>query len=82
MRCLGYRLISFKPSGSQSDVTGYRCTFVEEYPKDVGTGFNALTQFLSLDKFTQFGIAELTRGNKEFSVYYNRYGKIQDIIEK
>lgn len=82
MRCLGYRLVSFKPDNSLSEISGYRCTFVEEYPKDVGTGFNAQIQFLSLDKFNQFGIAELTLSNKDFTVYYNRYGKVQDIIAK
>lgn len=82
MRCIGYKLVSFKPQDSQSEVTGYRCTFVDEYPKDVGTGFSANVEFLSIDKFTKFGLADLTKNNKDFSVYYNRYGKIQEIIEK
>lgn len=80
MRIIGYRYLSFKPQGSNDLVSGYRCSFMEAYSGPDSVGYAVSTEFLSVPKFQEFGLAEKLKSEQEFKVFYNRYGKIQEII--
>lgn len=80
MRIIGYRHVSFKPQGSTEIVSGYRCSFMEVYPGSDSVGYAVSTEFLSDSKFQEFGLADKLKSEQEFKVFYNRYGKIQEII--
>lgn len=80
MRIIGYRFVEFKPQGSPDVVTGYRCSFMEPYSGDKSKGYAVSTEFLSEKKFEDFGLSDKFKNEKDFKVFYNRYGKIQEII--
>lgn len=79
MRCIGYRYVEFKPAGSSELIKGYTCSFMEPYNPKSGTGYNVSREFLSEQKFIDFDIQGKLKNETEFTVLYNRFGKIQSI---
>lgn len=80
MRCIGFRYVEFKPSGSADTIKGYSCSFMSPFDVKSGTGYNVEKEFLSEDRFREFDILNKYKNETEFEVFYNRYGKIQKII--
>lgn len=83
MLCVGYKAVNFTAKESGEVIEGYSVSLYEPFTgKEKFEHFGGQVEkiFLSKKKFEEFGLADLAKREKDFTVLYNRYGKIDRIV--
>lgn len=77
MKVIGYRASSFKAQDTGKTISGMNIYVVDEVDPKYGVGQSCERIYLSDKKMDDIGYRP-TVGD-EIKVYYNRYGKVDDI---
>lgn len=81
MKLTGYSRCEFNIKDTQEHISGFNIYISQDIPENSGEGFSAERYFLSDSKIKNNNINIPELYNKNVKIFYNRYGKVDTIVE-